>query len=250
MTMSGRLLLGVGAAVAALLVPGGVAAQSATGGWDHSLTVYMLGAGMDGTAAVGPIEGDVNVPFSDVLENLEFGAMASYRAEHGDLALLGDVIFMGLGATKHGEHGGRADVDLDQWLVELDAAWRIGSGFEVVGGVRYSSLAAEVRVGGEVDRVHGTGSADWVDPVVGLQVKAPLSRTWSFIGRADVGGFGVGSDLTWQALAGARVELSPRASLLVAYRALYADYEHGSGTSYFLYDVLTQGPMVGFTLGL
>ena len=37
-------------------------------------------------------------------------------------------------------------------------------------------------------------------------------------------------------------------SLQAGYRWVYVDYETGSGTSRFRYDVLTQGPQLGFTL--
>ena len=47
-----------------------------------------------------------------------------------------------------------------------------------------------------------------------------------------------------------RVLLSERTSLLAAYRALYVDYETGSGLDRFRYDMLTQGPMVGITFAL
>jgi hypothetical protein len=36
-----------------------------------------MGADMDGTAAIGDLEADVNLSLSDITENLEFGAMAA-----------------------------------------------------------------------------------------------------------------------------------------------------------------------------
>jgi opacity protein-like surface antigen len=212
--------------------------------------IYMLGAAMDGTVTVGPVAGDVDVSFSDIMSNLELGGMASYRGERGDFAVLGDVIFMGLGATKAGAHDSKVDVDVDQWMVEVDAAWRLGPAFELVAGARYASLAADVSVRGLIEDRQGDTTKEWVDPVVGLQVRTPLGRGWDFVGRADVGGFGVGSEFAWQAVAGVRVALSPGSSLLLAYRAIDVDYESGSGADYFRYDMLTQGPMVGFSLKL
>jgi opacity protein-like surface antigen len=238
------------AAAAMMLLPAGLAAQTASGGWDHSLMIYMLGAGMDGTVTVGPVAADVNIGFSDILKNLQFGAMASYRGEHGDFAILGDLIYMGLGATKHGPGDVKADVNVDQWVVELDAAWRLSPGFEVLGGARFVSLATDVALLGPLETRQAGVTKEWVDPVVGFQVKAPLGGAWTFVGRGDVGGFGIGSKLAWQALAGVRVELSPRSSLLLAYRALDEDYESGSGAGYFRYDVLTQGPMLGWKFTL
>ena len=227
-----------------------LAAQTAPGGWEHSLMIYMLGAGMAGKVTVGPAVADVDVGFSDILNNLQFGAMTSYRGEHGNFAVLGDFIYMGLGATKHGSGDVKADVDVDQWVVEADGAWRLSPGFEVLGGARYVSLGTKVVLLGPLETRQASVTKDWVDPVVGFQVKAPLGGAWTFVGRGDVGGFGIGSNFAWQALAGVRVELSARSSLLLSYRALDVDYESGSGASYFRYDMLTQGPMVGWKIAL
>jgi hypothetical protein len=240
----------IAAAAAMVLIPAGMTAQTAPGGWDHSLLIYMLGAGMTGKVSVGPVAADVNLGFSDIMKNLQFGAMVSYRGEHGNFAIQGDFIYMGLGATGHGPADVKADVDVDQWVVEADGAWRLSPGFEVLGGARYFSLGTDVALSGPRETRQSSVTKEWVDPVVGFQVKAPLGGAWTFIGRGDVGGFGIGSKLAWQALAGVRLELSPRSSLVFAYRALDVDYESGSGLSYFRYDVLTQGPMVGWKISL
>ena len=69
----------------------------------------------------------------------------------------------------------------------------------------------------------------------------------SFVARADVGGFGVGSDFAWQAVARIDWKFSEKVSATFGYRALDADYEDGEGSSRFLYDVLTTGPVAGMT---
>ena len=46
-----------------------------------------------------------------------------------------------------------------------------------------------------------SGSVDWVDPVVGGRIRYNLVPGQDFILRGDVGGFGVGSQFTWNALA-------------------------------------------------
>ncbi|MCK7577560.1 MAG: hypothetical protein MZV65_18315 [Chromatiales bacterium] len=40
------------------------------------------------------------------------------------------------------------------------------------------------------------------DPVIGIRVIAPFAEHWSFVGYADIGGFGMGSDITYQVIAG------------------------------------------------
>ncbi len=68
-------------AIAALAVALAVAAPAARAeDWKYDLYVYGLGAGMDGTAGIGPVDGTVDVSFSDILDNLELGFMGSFRA--------------------------------------------------------------------------------------------------------------------------------------------------------------------------
>jgi hypothetical protein len=62
----------------------------------------------------------------------------------------------------------------------------------------------------------------------------------------EVGGFGVGSTFTWQVFPTLGFSLSKRASLELGYRWLDIDYKTGENTTLFKYDVLTQGPIVGF----
>jgi hypothetical protein len=63
--------------------------------------------------------------------------------------------------------------------------------------------------------------------------------------RADIGGFGVGSDLTWSALAALDWSLSESFGLVFGYRALDTDYSDGSGENRFAFDMLVSGPLLG-----
>lgn len=44
-----------------------------------------------------------------------------------------------------------------------------------------------------------SSSTTFVDPIVAARINPPLSDRWAALSCLDVGGFGVGSDLTWQA---------------------------------------------------
>ncbi|HEX6851406.1 MAG TPA: hypothetical protein VF139_08340 [Candidatus Polarisedimenticolaceae bacterium] len=219
------------------------------GEYKHSLSVYFLGAGMDGTTAVGPVEADVNVGFSDILENLEFGAMAAYRVERDRWVATADFIYMGLGATKDSSGGFlKADVDLTQTMFEVDGAYKQTDRLEWLFGLRYSSIDTEIVLTPDLGPVvEADAKADWIDPVVGARWIRPIGAKWAFVGRADVGGFGVGSDFAWQAIARFDWKVSEKLAVTFGYRALDADYEDGEGSSRFLYDVLTTGPVAGVT---
>ncbi|MCP4402668.1 MAG: hypothetical protein GY801_35850, partial [bacterium] len=61
----------------------------------------------------------------------------------------------------------------------------------------------------------------------------------------DVGGFGVGSDLTWSVSSFLGYQFTPLFSLWGGYRALGVDYQTGSGTDVFKYDMTMSGPIIG-----
>ena len=107
-------------------------------------------------------------------------------------------------------------------------------------GLRWVDIGYDVRLG----TLSGNFGADWVDPWIGARVVQPLSDTFAVRLRGDVGGFGVGTDFTWQAIAVLAATVGRAVTIDVGYRAIGLDYE-GSGASY---DVLFHGPILGLAV--
>lgn len=225
------------------LVTMAVAQPSAAGAqapWTLDVQLYGLAAGMDGTVGAGPLTANLDVSFSDVLENLEFGAMGSVRIGRGRWAFTGEVVYMSLAASKN-----NASADLNQWVVEGRLSYRAHRLIEPFIGARYNNLTGDLI--GPLGRTP-TGTQDWIDPIVGSDLHFPLFANLDFDLHGDVGGFGIGSDLTWQLFPFVSWQFVQRASFQIGYRFLDTDYEGGSGASAFRYDVLTHGPQLGVTL--
>ncbi len=89
-------------------------------------------------------------------------------------------------------------------------------------------------------------SADWVDPFVGLRGLYRFNDRFYAIAKADIGGFSVGSDLTWSAYAalGMQVTASGNTTLELGYKHLALDYVNGG----FIYDMATSGPMLNLSI--
>jgi hypothetical protein len=70
--------------------------------------------------------------------------------------------------------------------------------------------------------------------------------------RGDVGGFGAGSQFSWQALATYNTPLCMIHGIPVdgylGFRALSADFTQGSGQSRFEWDNVIYGPVMGATM--
>jgi hypothetical protein len=85
---------------------------------------------------------------------------------------------------------------------------------------------------------------DWWDPYLGLRGRYNVNAKFYMTAKADIGGFGIGSDLTWSAETALGCQVTERVFTEVGYRALAVDYE-GNG---LIYDMITHGPQV--TLGI
>jgi opacity protein-like surface antigen len=86
-----------------------------------------------------------------------------------------------------------------------------------------------------------SGTENWWDPVIGARVLVPLADAWTLVGYADIGGFGAGSDLTYQLLAGVNWQFSRSVAAKAGYRFLYQDYKNGG----FVWDMKASGFYLG-----
>jgi uncharacterized protein (DUF2267 family) len=116
----------------------------------------------------------------------------------------------------------------------------------VTAGVRYQRLAAEVEIRPGLLPVSFSRERveDWADPIVGLSLHYRLTDRWFVDALADVGGFGVGSDLTAQGFAAVGYRWTERFSTSLGYRAIYTDYDKNG----FRYDITQHGVYAGLNL--
>jgi len=222
-------------------------AQTPDEGWRVTFAPYMLGAAMNGTTAVAGRELTVDMGFSDILENLQFGAMGLVVARKGDWGVGGDAIWMALGAngTAPGPIGITGSADMNQGAFAFYGLRRLAPVADLFFGGRVNTLQGDLRFNGPGQR-SADGSKTWFDPLVGLQLHTPVAgKRWHAQLYTEFGGFGVGSDFTWQVFPTVGVNLATWASLEFGYRWLDIDYTSGEDDTLFKWDVLTQGPVFG-----
>jgi opacity protein-like surface antigen len=254
----------LGAAIVAALgatpnVAQAQAAASSGGGWTFEFTPYLWGAGMSGEVGAGALPTlDVDMSFSDILDNLDAGLMGAFEARNGRWGLLFDAIYMKLAHSATASRTGSgpigatatasAELEITQTVYAAAVAYRAIEGrtpLDVIGGARYAKLTVDAQIDGSFYAQTGTVAASaeksWVDPYIGVRVQHPIAERWTLVGYADVGGFGVGSDFTWQALAGVNYEFSKSIAGKFGYRYLYVDYDKDG----FRYDMANSGLYLG-----
>jgi outer membrane autotransporter protein len=85
---------------------------------------------------------------------------------------------------------------------------------------------------------------NWFDPFIGLRGRYNLTKALYLTGEADIGGFGVGSEITWEVYGALGCQITRNIYSEVGYRYLYLDYD----TTSFIFQGSLRGAQV--TVGL
>jgi hypothetical protein len=172
---------------------------------------------------------------------------------------------------------GRAQLDYQSTIIQSGVAYEVArwqnapesfTAVDVLGSARYwnqeVSLALNLtgtldvdfqRLGLKFDRsrqiaVARSGDLEWVDPVVGLRVRHQIAPGKNLRLEGDIGGFGAGSEFSWQAVGVYSfmtqcLGVPLRADL--GYRALYVDYSENGRFGENGLNVVQHGPLMGVT---
>jgi hypothetical protein len=262
--------------------------------WQIDVTPYGWMPSLNGTSTIKGHEADIDASFfGDIIhrkipEQL-FGLMMAFEARNDRFALLGDFVYMKLGASGGAARsktlgpvasvgiGVNFDASLNVIVTELSGAYELArwgsattgtwTSWDVYAGGRLWWQQAEASVDGnaalllvlprQAFEINGSravaksGDVTWVDPIVGMRLRHQFAPGQELTLSGDVGGFGVGSEFTWQAVGAYRFEIARTSTALwsgmLGYRALYADYSKGSGNTLYQYDMLMHGPIAGIS---
>lgn len=238
------------ATTAAVLIAAPAAAQDI----QVTITPYFWAAGMEGTVA--PVTGlppvETESSFSDIWDELQLGLASSFEVRRGQWAIAGDISYVDTGTSAELANPtpqfDSAGLDSKSVMSTLAVSYRVvdnelsGSTIDLLGGARINWADNDVRLmRPDGSEVKANDDQIWVDPIVGVRAVAQLSPRWTLIGYGDVGGFGVSSDLTWQAMAAINYRFKERVALTLGYRYYSIDYDNDG----FVFDVKQYGPLIG-----
>jgi hypothetical protein len=210
--------------------------------WQVTLAPYFMGAAMSGTTVVRGREGEMDVSASDIFSNLQFGAMGILVARKGHWGFGADIIWMALGVTTEQPS---VNIDFNQGGFAFYGLRRISPAADLTFGLRINVLQGQLDFKDPLGIVVEQDKS-WGDPIVGLNLRSPPRGRVHAGLYTEIGGFGVGSDFAWQIFPTVGIRMTERASIDFGYRWLDMNYESGDGNEKFRYDVLTQGPVLGF----
>jgi hypothetical protein len=250
--------------------------------WTVRTTAYGWLPSISGSSTIRRFEIDIDADFSDVASEMDslVALMAYTEARHDRWGFYLDVIWMDVGFTAESARetttnpgvgfGAEAELGTQIGFAEFGGAYEVakwGEGtsstaidglfglrgnyvgldlaLDVVGAVNLPELGLELDGTRAVAR---SGDLWWLDPIVGARYRHTFSGGDRLQIRGDVGGFGLGSDLTWQVVGTYSHDFNDGAmSAVIGYRAMGIDYERGSGPASTGIDLVLHGPLIGLT---
>ncbi|WP_319287397.1 hypothetical protein [Desulfosarcina sp.] len=123
------------------------ASTGATQNWEFNLApFYIWGVAIDGDVTVGTNTVPVEVPFSDITDNLEAAFIVHFEGMHkSNWGFLIDVNYLDLSNDVNlpGPFNRTANVDFDATLAEFSGLYRMINGdhrFDAILGLRYTKI--------------------------------------------------------------------------------------------------------------
>ena len=223
--------------------------------WNFLTDVYLMFPNMDGETGIGNL---VTVPVDaspgDIFSKLKMAGMLYFEAKTEKWAITTDFVYMKLNQditpTNLWNSG---EVTAKEFIWETAGLYRIIPFLEVGLGGRLNNIGAEIDarryvpgIGNPTEPVSESSSKTWFDPILITRLTTDINGKWLFQFRGDMGGFGVGSDLTWQLQAYAGYRFTKVFQLTAGYGYLSVDYDKGVDSERFVFNMASFGPVVRF----
>ncbi len=217
--------------------------------WRLELATYIWLSSITSTTEAGGKEMTTTTKFKDILDTVDFAGFTHFEAQRGKWGLFAELDFVKISAASNvrlkmmpllsvNTAGSMKETMLELGVLRSFDRDRVG--FDALAGARYVRLDADARFG----PFDSGMTQDWVDPIVGGRLRFKLSEKWGASIRGDVGGFGIGSELTTNAAATLSYRISDRYSVGVGYR--YLRIEDDAGRMEMTSE--TYGPAIGMAI--
>jgi len=221
--------------------------------WNFLTDIYLMFPYMDGETGIGEnLILPVDATPGDIFSKLQMGAMIYLEARTERWAITSDLVYMNLNQEMTpGIIINSGAVTAKQTIWETAGLYRILPFLEIGAGGRlnYVQTGIEGRVNAipaGTEEIYGRHHKTWFDPVLITRLSTDIKDKWLLQLRGDIGGFGVGSDLTWQIHASAGYRFTKLFQMSLGYRILSTDYMTGEAPKEFIFDVNEFGPEIRF----
>lgn len=224
--------------------------DSSSSDWHFAFAPYLFAAGISGTVGARGRTLELAADFTGgVWDSLDFGLMGAFEVRKKRWVSLTD--FMWIKLSKEEDTPRRfydtAKLGINLFILDPEVGYRFvdsdkGS-LDVLGGVRIWSVEANLNVTtGILPGFDVSQRKTWGAPVVGVRGVYNVTPKFFLTGKFDIGGAGIGADLTTQLYGAAGYRVHKNVALIAGYRWLQVDYDDDEG---FIFDTQMQGLMFG-----
>lgn len=217
-------------------------------GWQFMGAVYAPLMGLEGTVGIRSFSSEVDLPFRDIIKNLDAGLTGTFEARRNRWSVNGDFIWLKISSSDEPTPLSNVSFKEEELIASLALGYEVygdeKTNLDVLGGAALTYLDAELNLftpSLPISSRSSSGTLSWIDPFVGLRLRHRLSDRWGIFATGLYGGFGASSDPYWQALGGFSYWINENVALALAYRIIATDYQNGG----FVYDVKTSGLNLG-----
>ena len=253
--------------------------------WRINVALYGWAMSVSSTTTVRNQTLDTHASFFELLQKSRslIGFMGYFEANKGRVGAYSDLVYskLGFGAGQTGYRNpiaglkitasGNAALTYQMFIVDVGGIYElvrwpgaegsstaidgllgfrywnnsIAASFDATANVNFSNLHIERSFGIAVAR---SDVVQWVDPVFGLRLRHRFTPNQEIFVRGDIGGFGLGSQFTWQAVAVysyAWQFTGYQIAAALGFRALGVNYTSGSGVDALGINQVLYGPIIG-----
>lgn len=239
--------------------------------WHFSIIPYLWMMGLNGEVGVRGQTVDLDVSFSDIIQNLDFAAEVHMEAWRDRFGFFIDLTYSKISLKEDVQLRFDRSIKLKNvtefFLGEFGGFYRVGTWpvragssspesktktfftLDFLGGGRYWWMDNKIDITGSAGILDAqfSGSESWFDFIIGTRARLDFNKFFVAL-RTDIGGFGLGfsSDISWNIAGYFGYELPwYHITPIIGYRALYDKYSSGSGDNRFLWDAWMSGPQLG-----
>jgi len=223
--------------------------------WNFVITPYIWFSALNGQIGVATVEADFDASFSDIFSNMNIGFMMYGEVRYKRFGLAIDLLTVNLGIEgTRPVTGGAVNAEQKVTFLETSLLYSLVHNekwsADIHLGVRtwWMNTTMDAERIMDLEPIRVESDLSWVDPIVGMNAVFLPHQKWPLNARFDIGGFGAGSEFTWNLQAGAGYRFAKAWTVLLQYRVLGVDYQEGEQGSpeYFKYNARQFGPLVGF----
>jgi len=230
--------------------------------WQFFIAPYLWFVGLNGDMAVNGQELQVNADFGDIWDQLDFAFQIRVEAMKNNYFVFLDETYMKLSINQDIKPetplpiGANIDVGIKMNTLEFGGGYRLVAPkpsvpvyFDLYAGGRWwiVDIDQSIKFNNLPDQ-DSDQNEKWLDLFVGVRLIALLSENIIATVRTDVGGFdfGFSSKFTWNIIANFGWDTGWHGfTPYIGWRTLYVDYQDGSGSDLFRYNVWMNGVQAG-----